>query len=62
MAPSPTRSIWPPRMDTDFALGEDIDRIAKVAAALRELDADLPLAEALEAQVAILEEAQERYA
>ena len=49
-------------MNADFPLGQDIDRIAQVAAALRELNADLPMAEALEAQVAILEEAQERYA
>jgi hypothetical protein len=41
-------------MNAGFPLGQDIDRIAQLAAALRELDADLPLAEALEAQVSIL--------
>jgi hypothetical protein len=46
-------------MEADFP--NDIDRIAQLAAALRELDADLPLAEALEAQVAVLEEAQGQY-
>ena len=48
-------------MFTDHPIGEDIDRIAEVAAALRELDVDLPMAEALEAQVAFLQEAQDRY-
>ena len=48
-------------MEADFAIAQDIDRIAQLAAALRELDADLPMAEALEAQIAVLEEAQERY-
>jgi hypothetical protein len=47
-------------MDTDFPISHDVDRIAQVATALRELDADLPMAEALEEQVTVLERAQER--
>jgi hypothetical protein len=48
-------------MDTDFPITLEINRIAQVAAGLREFETDLPLAEALETQVSVLDEAQERY-
>jgi hypothetical protein len=48
-------------MTIDFPIGEQIYRIAEIAAALRELDSDLPMAEALEAQVTMLEGSLGRY-
>ena len=44
-------------MDADFLLLHGVNRIAQLAADLRELEADLPMAEALEIQVAMLERA-----
>ena len=48
-------------MDTGFPIAHHVDRNAQIATALREIDADLPMAEALEAQNTILERAQEQY-
>jgi hypothetical protein len=47
-------------MDADFFNSHDLDRIARIAAALRELDADLPMAAALDEQVTVLDRAKER--
>ena len=60
MTSSLIASIYP-AMDADFLIRHDIDRIAQLATALRELGADIPMADALEAQVTVLEEARGQY-
>ena len=48
-------------MDTGFHIAHRVDRNTQIATALREIEADIPMAEALEEQNMILERAQEQF-